>query len=244
MAARGTRGLALDDLHKDASPTVSLQSANGEVSSTQIGARHAVARERIRAPRSQNYGSTARPPRFVPRDSDPEVRAHFRFDRVVCSNLANNAAGETSFSWRGGHLVGAARDAAPRAQTTSAHGASGHFRDASLMALWRRYCDQRRRPHWRPNRAPRGASTGWTCETRGPRVVIAGAVGVDALRTMRQQAGRPRPCSVPPDLAGSKRHGGVAKLVGDRLRTFLSARVVRVTARASDVDVGHVDPSR
>jgi hypothetical protein len=137
MAARGTRGLALDDLHKDASPTVSLPSANGEVSSKQIGARHAVARERIRAPRSQNYGSTARPPRFVPRDSDPEVRAHFRFDRVVCSNLANNAAGETSFSWRGGHLVGAARDAAPRAQTTSAHGASGHFRDASLMALWR-----------------------------------------------------------------------------------------------------------
>ena len=32
----------------------------------------------------------------VPSDSDPEVRAHFRFDRIICSNLANNAAGETS----------------------------------------------------------------------------------------------------------------------------------------------------
>ena len=71
-----------------------------------------------------------------------------------------------------------------------------------------RYCDQRRIGHWRRKRASRGASTGWTCETRGRRVVIAGAVGADALRTRRQQAGRPRFCSVPPDLAGSERHGG------------------------------------
>jgi hypothetical protein len=35
-------------------------------------------------------------PRIVPSDSYPEVRAHFGFDRIVCSNLANNAAGETS----------------------------------------------------------------------------------------------------------------------------------------------------
>jgi hypothetical protein len=33
---------------------------------------------------------------LVPSDSDPEVRAHVRFDRIVCSNLANNAAAETS----------------------------------------------------------------------------------------------------------------------------------------------------
>ena len=42
-----------------------------------------------------SIGSAALLP-FVPSDSDPEVRAHFRFDRIVCSNLANNAAGETS----------------------------------------------------------------------------------------------------------------------------------------------------
>jgi hypothetical protein len=44
--------------------------------------------------------------RLVPSDSDPELRAHFRFDRIVCSNPANNAAGETPLSWRSGHLAG------------------------------------------------------------------------------------------------------------------------------------------
>ncbi len=33
---------------------------------------------------------------FFPSDSEPEVRARFRSDRIVCGNLANNAAGETS----------------------------------------------------------------------------------------------------------------------------------------------------
>jgi hypothetical protein len=82
----------------------------------------------------------------------------------------------------------------------------------------------------RRERESRGASTGWTCETRGRRVVIAGAVGADALRTMRQQAGRPRFCSVAPDLAGAGASAtvGVATLVGNRFRAFLSARVVRV----------------
>ena len=47
-----------------------------------------------------------------PSDSDPES-GRLRFARIVRSNVANNAAGDTR---RSGHLVGAAQDAAPLAQ--------------------------------------------------------------------------------------------------------------------------------
>ena len=50
-------------------------------------------------------------PLLVPSDSDPEVRAHFRFDRIVCSNLANNATGETPA--RGGATISSARRGTP-----------------------------------------------------------------------------------------------------------------------------------
>jgi hypothetical protein len=39
-----------------------------------------------------------------PSDSDPQLRSHLRFDRIACSNLANNAAGETTS--RGGAATG------------------------------------------------------------------------------------------------------------------------------------------
>jgi hypothetical protein len=48
----------------------------------------------------------APPSSIVHLDSDPVVSAHFRFDRIVCSNLANNAAARLPLSWRRGHLAG------------------------------------------------------------------------------------------------------------------------------------------
>jgi len=45
---------------------------------------------------------------IVPSDSDPEVRAHFRFDWIIRSNAANNAAGETS-PFRGAAISSARR---------------------------------------------------------------------------------------------------------------------------------------
>ena len=46
---------------------------------------------RVQQSRAAHDAAGARPER-----QRPEVRAHFRFDRIVCSNLANNAAGETT----------------------------------------------------------------------------------------------------------------------------------------------------
>ena len=89
------------------------------------------------------------------------------------------------------------------------------------------YCDRRRLPHWRPKRAPRGASTGWTAG-RGPRVVIAGAVGVDALLTMRRQAGRPRFAASLRIWLGATPRWALRRLSVTGLRTLLSARAVRV----------------
>ena len=40
----------------------------------------------------------------VPSDSDPEVH-HFRFDRIVCSDVATTPPGRLPRSWRSGHLV-------------------------------------------------------------------------------------------------------------------------------------------
>jgi hypothetical protein len=41
--------------------------------------------------------SVAAHSRIVPSDSDPDrPRSHFRFDRIVCRNVANNPGGETS----------------------------------------------------------------------------------------------------------------------------------------------------